>query len=117
MHDILGKRKISYDQIRKGLKNLGVLDQLEKNPDLFSELFLTKEKLTSEEVMKVMKYGNSVSEKNKDFLNRFLRRCSEYKLQQFLLFVTASKKLPLVSKITVKEDNSNAIFGHTCVLP
>ena len=55
VHDILGKRKISYDQIRKGLKNLGVLDQLEKNPDLFSELFLTKEKLTSEEVMNVMK--------------------------------------------------------------
>ena len=115
VHDILGKRKISYDQIRKGLKNLGVLDQLEKNPDLFSELFLTKEKLTSEEVMKVMKYDNSVSEKNKDFLNRFLQRCSECKLQQFLLFVTASKQLPLVSKITVKADNSNAIFGGACV--
>ena len=65
MHDILGKRKISYDQIRKGLKNLGVLDQLQKKPDLFSELFLTKEKFTSEEVMKVMKYDNSVSEKKR----------------------------------------------------
>ena len=32
-----------------------------------------------------------------------------------LLFVTASKQLLLVSKITVKEDNSNAIFGHTYV--
>ena len=105
VHDILGKRKISYDQIRKGLKNLGVLDQLEKNPDLFSELFLTKEKLTSEEVMKVMKYDNSVSEKNKDFLNHFLQKRSEWKLYQFLLFVTASKQLPLVSKATVKEDN------------
>ena len=115
VHDIIGKRKISYDQIRKGLKNLGVLDQLDKNPDLFSELFLTNEKLTSEEVMKVMKYDNSVSEKNKDFLNRFLQKCSGCKLQQFLLFVAASKQLPLVSKITVKEDNSNAIFGHTCV--
>ena len=116
VHDILGKRKLWYDQIRKGLKNLGVLDQLEKeNPDLLSELFLTKEKLTSEEVMKVMKYDNSVSEKNKDFLNRFLQRCSECKLQQFLLFVTASKQLPLVSKITVKADNSNAIFGRACV--
>ena len=80
VHDILGKRKISYDQIRKGLKNLGVLDQLEKNPDLFSELFLTKEKLTSEEVMKMMKYDNSVSEKNTEFLKRFLQKCSECKL-------------------------------------
>ena len=32
-----------------------------------------------------------------------------------LLFVITSKQLLLVSKITVKEDNSNAIFGHTCV--
>ena len=115
MYDVLGKRKISYDQIRKGLKNLGVLDQLGKNPDLFSELFVTKEKLTSEEVMKVLKFDNDVSEKNKEFLNRFLQKCSESKLQEFLLFVTASKQLPLVSKIIVKEDNSNAIFGHTCV--
>ena len=65
--------------------------------------------------MKVMKYDKSVSEKNKDFLNRFLQRCSGCKLQQFLLFVTASKQLPLVSKITVKADNSNAIFGGACV--
>ena len=115
VYDILAKQKISHDQIHKGLKNLGVLDQLEKNQDLFSELFLTNEKLASEEVMKVMKYDNSVSEKNKDFLNRFLQNCSGCKLQQFLLFVTASKQLPLVSKTTVKEDNSNAIFGHTCV--
>ena len=53
--------------------------------------------------------------KKKEFLNRFLQKCSESKLQEFVLFVTASKQLPLVSKITVKEDNSNAIFGHTCV--
>ena len=65
MHDVLGKRKISYDQIRKGLKNLGVLDQLEKNPDLFFELFVTKEKLTSHEIVKVFKFDNGVSEKNK----------------------------------------------------
>ena len=121
VHDVLGKRKISYDQIRKGLKNLGVLDQLEKNPDLFFELFVTKEKLTFEEVVKVLKFDNGVSEKNKEFLNRFLQKCSECKLQQFLLFVTASKQLPLVSKIAVKEDNSNPIFGHnfvfTIVLP
>ena len=114
VYDVPGKRRISYDQIRKGLKNLGVLDQLEKYPDLFSELFVTNEKLTSEEVMKVLKFDNDVSEKKKEFLNRFLQKCSECKLQDFL-FVTASKQLPLVSKITVKENNSNAIFGHTCV--
>ena len=71
VHDILGKPKILYDQIRKGLKNLGVLDQLEKNPDLFSELFLTKEKLTSEEVMKVMKYDIVVQKKIKTFSTAF----------------------------------------------
>ena len=76
---------------------------------------MTKEKLTSEEVMKVLKFDNGVSEKNKEFLNRFLQKCSECKLQQFLLFVTASKQLLLVSKITVKEDHSNVIFGHTRV--
>ena len=39
--------------------------------------------------MKVLKFENSVSEKNKEFFNRFLQKCSECKLQQFLLFVTA----------------------------
>ena len=65
MYNVLEKRKISYDQIRKGLKNFGVLDQLEKKTDLFSEFFVTKEKLTSEEVMKVLKFDNDVSEKSK----------------------------------------------------
>ena len=96
-------------------KSLGVLDQLGKKTDLFSELFVIKDKLTYEEVMKVLKFDDDVSEKNKECLNRFLQKCSESKLQEFLLFVTASKQLPLVSKITVKEDNSYAIFGHTCV--
>ena len=73
MHDILGKRKLWYDQIRKGLKNLGVLDQLEKKPDLLSELFLAKEKLTSEEVMKVMKYDIVVQKKIKTFSTAFYK--------------------------------------------
>ena len=79
VYDILGKRKISYDQIRKGLKNLGVLDQLEKTQICFLS-YLWQKKLTSEEVMKVLKYDNDVSEKNKEFLNGFLQKCSECKL-------------------------------------
>ena len=42
VHDILGKRKISDDQIRKGLKNLGVLDQLEKTQICFPSYFWQK---------------------------------------------------------------------------
>ena len=87
VHNILGKRKISHDQIRKGLKNLGVLDQLEKNPHLNSELFLTKEKLTLEEVTKVMKYDSSVSKQMRTFSTAFNKsvwnaNCSSFCLLQ-----------------------------------
>ena len=85
VHDILGKRKISYDQIRKGLKNLGVLDQLEKNLHLNSELFLTKEKLTSEEVMKVMKYDSSVSKQIRTFSTAFNKSVRNVNCSSFCL--------------------------------
>ena len=42
VHDVLRKRKISDDQIRKRLKNLGILDQLEKTQICFPSYFWQK---------------------------------------------------------------------------
>ena len=92
VHDVLGKRKIPYNQIQKGCRNIGVLDQLEKKSKSVFGVICDKEKLTSEEAMKVLKFDHSVSEKNEEFLNRFLQKCWECKFQQFWLFVTASKQ-------------------------
>ena len=92
VHDVLGKRKIPYNQIQKRCKNLGVLDQLEKKSKSVFGVICDKEKLTSEEAMKVLKFDHSVSEKNEEFLNCFLQKCWECKFQQFWQFVTASKQ-------------------------
>ena len=48
-----------------GLKILEFWISWKKNPDLFFELFVTKEKLKSQKIVKVFKFDNGVSEKNK----------------------------------------------------
>ena len=77
---------------KKGVEILEFSISWRKTPNLFSEFFVTKEKLTSEEAMKVLKFDHSVSEKNEEFLSRFLQDCWECKFQQFWLFVIASKQ-------------------------
>ena len=67
VHDVL--RKYFVRPNRQSGLNLGVLDQLEKNPDLFSALFARKEKY--EEVVKVLKFDIGVSDKIKSFLTAF----------------------------------------------
>ena len=91
-----------------------------KKKNLLSELFVTKEKFTSEEVMKVLKFENSVSEKNKEFFNRFLQKCSECKLQQFLLFVTAIVFFFKKATASFKNNRQRALFkrhfwSHLCI--
>ena len=118
VHDILGKPKILYNQIRKGLKNLGVLDQLEKNPDLFSKLFLTKEKLTSEEVMKVMKYDIVVQKKIKTFSTAFYKSVRNANCSSFVVSYSI-KTRTLKSQIrTLKSQIINQILTpHPFPLP
>ena len=45
MHDVLGKRKIPYNQIQKGCRNIGVLDQLEKNSESVFRVFCDKREI------------------------------------------------------------------------
>ena len=84
VHNVLRKYFVRPNR-QRGL-NLGVLNQLGKNPDLLSVLFTRKDQ--HEEVVKVLQFDTGVSEKIKELLNRF-QKCTESKLQQYLLFVTA----------------------------
>lgn len=42
-YDVIGKRKMALDQLRKGLKILGILDEMEKHPGLFESVFNRKQ--------------------------------------------------------------------------
>ena len=41
-YSVLTKNKVLMDQMRKGLRILGVLSEIEKNPKLFEHLFVDK---------------------------------------------------------------------------
>ena len=41
-YSILTKNKVLLDQLRKGLRTLGVLSEIEKSPNLFEHLFVDK---------------------------------------------------------------------------
>ncbi|CAB4045193.1 Hypothetical predicted protein, partial [Paramuricea clavata] len=45
--EVIGKRKMALDQLRKGMKTLGLLDKIEKHAGLFESVFNRgQEKLT-----------------------------------------------------------------------
>ena len=39
MYEVISKRKMALDQLRKGLTTLGVLDEMLKHPNLFENVF------------------------------------------------------------------------------
>ena len=42
MYEVIAKRKVALDQLRDGLKVLGILDEMQKYPQLFVCLHLQK---------------------------------------------------------------------------
>lgn len=42
-HFLINKRKVLLDQLREGLKALGVLDEITKHPEILEPLFVAKE--------------------------------------------------------------------------
>ena len=39
MYEVISKRKMALDELRKGSNTLGVLDEMSKHPHLFESLF------------------------------------------------------------------------------
>ena len=69
----------------------------------------------SEEIINALKFENTIDEDIGNYLLHFLRNCDKELLQGFLLFTTGCKSIHIYSRITVKTEISNAIFGRTCM--
>ena len=51
MYEVISKRKVALDQLRSGLKILGVLEHMQRYPHLFDSLFTFKHKELTAEVV------------------------------------------------------------------
>ena len=113
IHDVIGKRKISLDQIRKGLQILGLLDDLQKYPSFYEVLF-TAQNVTPMAIIASFTYEPKDIEQSivVSYLKEFLVGCDQEILEKFLIFITATKSLP--SSIRIRMEASNAITARAC---
>ena len=59
LHFVLGKRKISLDQLRKGLETFGDLDQVKVNSELYKPLFTATETYDNEKLLSLLKFNDN----------------------------------------------------------
>ncbi len=116
--DVIGKQIVALEQIRKGLRILGVLDVIERNPVMFEPLFTYNESILDAEVVlsKLQFMGvNDDSHQTYSFVLRFLREASSKEFDSFVQFCTGCKVLPM-QKIKVLFCKEPAIFASTWLL-
>lgn len=100
------------DQLCKGLKTLGVLDQIRSNASLYEKLFIGNTVITAEELLKQFDFENP-EDPNNTHLTRFVEQSSSDTMQSILIFTTGARFIPR-KKITVSFENRNDFFSSIC---
>ena len=94
MHFVLRKKKVLLDQLREGLKTLGVLEEAIKHPLLFEKLFVkTESDLVPGEVKAILKFPEQmgVTEvETREMLLQFIDDCSIDSKERFFVVVKDS---------------------------
>ena len=120
MYEVISKRKMALDQLRKGLNTLSVLDEMSKHPHLFESVFNFKPvELTPAIVKECLKYPDELSDQaqeTKMMMNRFVDQSSSARLMQLIQYSTGSKMMPSVQNfaINVHFHGENYISSSTC---
>lgn len=120
MYEVIAKRKVALDQLRDGLKILGILDEIQRYPQLFECAFTYRKlDLTSEIVNNYLKYPDELSEQElnvKSMITRFINESSTGRLMQFIQYCTGSKTIPLVLcfQIKVRFHTQEYFHSSTC---
>lgn len=113
VHFVLGKRKISLDQIRRGLEILDVLPQIQTHSEFYAKLFTARFTYSNNDVFSLLQFsGIEDSVYIRNFKN-YILQASFQTLQNFLKFVTGSHFLPH-KEIVVTFHEKNGFFGGTC---
>ena len=120
--NILVKKKAILDQFRKGLSILGLLDEIQRKPEMFEENFVYQGIVSNDSVASSLDFPSS-EDKNAQrvyrLLQTFIKNCNADGLDDFLRFVTGTRcsaKSILPRRITVSCESANSIFASTCLL-
>lgn len=120
MYEVISKRKVALDQLQSGLKILGILDEMQRYPQLFQSVFTFKnQELTSEIVNHCFKYPEVLSEQEqnvKSMITRFIDQSPSERLMQFMQYCTGSKSIPSVRSFQIKVEFHSEGYIHcsTC---
>ena len=109
---------MALDQLRKGMKTLGLLDKIEKHAGLFESVFNRgQEKLTPASIKDHLLFSQQ-QEVMQHMLIRFVDESPLQRLKNFLKFCTGSKDIhPLQGKkIEVEFHDESHVFSSTCLL-
>ena len=120
MYEVISKRKMALDQLRKGLTTLGLLDEISRYPHLFEGVFTFKaQELTPAIVNDCLKYPKELSEQDhsvKLMMTRFIDQSPSSRLMQFMQYCTGSKTMPSLHSfaISVSFHSESYISSSTC---
>ena len=114
-HEVIAKRSAALDQLREGMRDLGVLDAISENPEIFLPLFVySEENISFINVKGIIKFDASCSADTADHVIRCLTSMTKDSLENFVVFCTGSKFLPN-QPITIKSAEGEGIFASTCL--
>ena len=123
MHEVILKHKAALDQMRKGLSILGLLEEIEKSPEKFQNLFIHKDsEINAEFIISLLRLPNTGTPIVKDVIEMllsFIKNAKKEVLCQFLCFVTGCKSNTSALKPgcnDVSVEDIPDIFASTCVL-
>ena len=123
MYEVISKSKVALDQLQSGLKILGILDEMQRYPQLFESVFTFKSlEITSDAVNSYFKYPGELSGQEqsvKSMITRFIDQSSCERLMQLMQvmqYCTGSKSIPTVQsfQINVAFHSEGYIHASTC---
>ena len=98
MYEVISKRKMALDQLRKRFTTLGVLDEMSKHPRLFESVFTFKHVKSTPATVK----GCDRAQKPKMMMTRFVNQSSSSRLVQSMQqYCTGSKMIPTAQKFAM----------------
>ena len=97
MYEVISKRKMALDQLRKRFTTLGVLDEMSKHPRLFESVFTFKPVKSTPATVK----DCDRAQKAKMMMTRFVNQSSSARLVQSMQYCSGSKMIPTAQKFAM----------------
>ena len=119
VHDIILKRKVSLDDLRKGMELNGFLSLVRKNPTLGRQMLtytINMDKITPQSLLQNVEFCVDVNMEEKTTFSDTIMRMKENDLENLIQFVTGARDLSLLgrTKIQVEVKDQAGVFASSC---